>query len=73
MERFSVSLVYSKIEGENRTDLLKVLITDAIDEFQALGKAMEYFSEETENFQLCLKAIANIKPPDQTSTGGELI
>lgn len=54
--RYSVSLVFVSA----RESLLRCLITDAINEYEAFGKAIEYFKEETGDFNLSMKVVIPI-------------
>jgi len=53
---FSVSLVYSNY----KESALRVLITQAENENEALGYVINYFSEEMEDFCLKMKVVINI-------------
>lgn len=56
MKRYSVSLVYENTQEK----LLRVLITEAVSNEEALGKAIFYFQEETKGYFLTMKAIIEI-------------
>jgi hypothetical protein len=51
--RYSVSLVFVNAEKS----LLKCLMTDAANEHEALGKALDYYKEETKGFNLSMKVV----------------
>lgn len=51
--RYSVSLVFVNA----RESLLRCLITDASNEHEALGKALDYYKEETKGFNLSMKVV----------------
>ena len=51
--RYSVSLVFVNAQQS----LLKCLITDATNEHEALGKALDYYKEETKGFNLSMKVV----------------
>ena len=51
--RYSVSLVFVN----TRENLLRCLITDASNEYEALGKALDHFKEETKDFNLSMKVV----------------
>jgi hypothetical protein len=51
--RYSVSLVFVNA----RENLLRCLITDASNEHEALGKALDHFKEETKGFNLSMKVV----------------
>ena len=68
MERYSVSLVYTKPENDvphqtTITTLLRVLITNAVSEEEALGKAIKEFDQETKEMSLLLKVVLPVKEP----------
>jgi hypothetical protein len=55
-KKYSVSLVYwSSIDT-----LLRVLITDAVSEDEALGKSIKYFKKETKNYSLSLHTVIQL-------------
>lgn len=66
MERYSVSLVYIKQEPDvlpNKTtvtSLLRVLITTAVSEEEALETAIKEFDKETKGMSLLLKVILSV-------------
>ena len=51
--RYSVSLVFVNA----KESLLRCLITDAANEHEALGKALDYYKEETKGFNLSMKVV----------------
>jgi ubiquitin-protein ligase len=51
--RYSVSLVFVNAQES----LLRCLITDATNEHEALGKALDYYKEETKGFNLSMKVV----------------
>jgi hypothetical protein len=51
--RYSVSLVFVNAQES----LLRCLITDAENEHEALGKALDYYKEETKGFNLSMKVV----------------
>ena len=54
--RFSVSLVYQNA----KETMLRVLITDADNEYEALGKSINYFDKEVKDMVLLMKTIIHI-------------
>jgi hypothetical protein len=51
--RYSVSLVFVNA----KESLLRCLIIDAVNEQEALGKALDYYKEETKGFNLSMKVV----------------
>ena len=51
--RYSVSLVFVNTQQS----LLRCLITNASNEHEALGKALDHFKEETKGFNLSMKVV----------------
>ena len=51
--RYSVSLVFANA----KESLLRCLITDAANEHEALGKALDYYEEETKGLNLSMKVV----------------
>jgi hypothetical protein len=60
LNRYSVSLVYYKNVINGNEILLRVLITSAFSESEALGKAIFYFENETKTFNLNMKSIIKL-------------
>jgi hypothetical protein len=63
-DRYSVSIVYQKPVEYNRIEsALRVFITDAVSEDEALGIGINHFSDEMENYSILLKAVIKIQFP----------
>ncbi len=60
MPRFSVSLVYIKNILNGNESALRVLITKASSEEEALGKAIINFNDEMANFNLSCKVVIRL-------------
>ena len=60
MPRFSVSLVYIKNIVNGNETALRVLITKASSEEEALGKAIINFNDEMANFNLSCKVVIRL-------------
>ncbi len=58
--RFSVSLVYIKSIPTGVETALRVLITNAVSEEEALGKAIMNFNDEMKNFNLSNKVVIQL-------------
>ena len=60
-EKYAVALVYSKNTSTEYKNLLRcVIIDDARSEEEALGKAIKYFVDETEGYNLSMQVIIKI-------------
>lgn len=53
--RFFVALVYQNTE----TTMLRTLVTKSENKDEALGKAIEYFAEETKGYGLVMKTVTS--------------
>lgn len=60
-DKYSVSLVYVKQDCMKMNYALRVLITDASNENEALGDAINHFSEELKGWLLQLKTVIKIE------------
>jgi hypothetical protein len=61
LRKYSVSLVYEKDENGTRTSMLRVLITDAHNRTEALGKAVEHFGDETKQCRIAMHVVLQIE------------
>ena len=57
ISRYSCSLVYRN----QNANLLRVLITNAYSEEEALGKAIKYFETEAKGYDLSMKCVIQIE------------
>lgn len=60
-KQFSVSLVYTKQTMQNIEIALRVQHLEAVNEHEALGKAIYSFSEEMKDYVLVCRVIMEIK------------
>lgn len=65
--RYSVSLVYQKQGVGIQENAIRVLVTDAENEEQALGLGINEFEKEMVNFLLSMKVVIPIHRPSQLS------
>lgn len=61
-DKYSISLVYQRQNPTSRESALRVIILDSNNENEALGEAINHFSDEFENWSLLLKTVIKIEP-----------
>ena len=60
--KYSVSLVFEKIEDKGIDYAQRVMITDAVSEHEAIGIAYSHFRDKLKGYSLFLETTIKIEP-----------